>query len=165
MLLITVVLFVLFLVLISIYIVGSIFGDFEDNSDTEYYVLTFFLQVVPKNKQTLMENIYQMVDKTLTVDQNLVLSAFTVTDRFGNPASLDGAVEVTSSDENVLKVTANDDGTYLVETVGVGAAQLVAKADADLSDGTKEIFGFVDLEVLSGEANKIVFNLGNVTPK
>lgn len=58
----------------------------------------------------------------------------------GAQAAVDGVFSLISSDDNVLKVTNLEDGTFRVEFVGVGEAKLVASADADLSDGVRQIY-------------------------
>lgn len=58
----------------------------------------------------------------------------------GAQTVVDGAFSLISTDDNVLKVVNLDDGTFKVEFVGPGEAKLVASADADLSDGVRQIY-------------------------
>lgn len=58
----------------------------------------------------------------------------------GAQAMVDGTFSLISTDDNVLKVTNLEDGTFKVEFVGAGEAKLVASADADLSDGVRPIY-------------------------
>lgn len=66
----------------------------------------------------------------------------------GVQAAVDGAITVVSSDESVLKVTHQDDGLFRVDFIAPGKATLTASADADLTDGVKNIFSTWDIEII-----------------
>lgn len=76
------------------------------------------------------------------------------TDAEGNPASVEGAPVWESSDESVLTLTTSEDGfsTEAVTTGSLGTAQVQVTADADLGEGTTQIVGLLDVEVVSSAA-------------
>jgi len=80
-------------------------------------------------------------------------------DAAGNPAFVDGDPAITSSNEGVLAIEDVDGVPYAV-TVMPGTAQVVAVADADLSEAEKIIRGVLDVEVLPGEATIVTINAG-----
>ncbi|MGZ5056678.1 MAG: hypothetical protein ACXWAT_17280 [Methylobacter sp.] len=84
------------------------------------------------------------------------IAALTVT---GMAAALDGAIAVVSSDPNVLAVTPQNDGTFLVEVTGVGLATLTVSGDADLGDGIRTISQAFEFEVYDGETEADHFDL------
>ncbi len=66
----------------------------------------------------------------------------------GHPAPLDGEATFTSSDESVITVHPTDDAkTVLVKAAGLGVAQLLVSADADLGEGVREFTGAIDFNV------------------
>ncbi len=91
------------------------------------------------------------------------IAALTVT---GMAAALDGAISVVSSDPNVLTVTPQDNGTFLVEVTGVGLATLTVSGDADLGDGVRTISQAFEFEVYDGatEADHFDLSITDITP-
>lgn len=85
----------------------------------------------------------------------------------GAQTLVDGAFQLISTDDNVLKVTNLDDGTFRVEFVGVGEAKLVASADADLSDGVRPIYQEFDFLVYdrADEADHIDLIILDTVPR
>lgn len=77
----------------------------------------------------------------------------------GVAAAVDGAISVESSDPNVLTVTPQDDGTFLVEVTGVGLANLTVSGDADLGDGVRTISQVFEFEVYDGASEADHFDL------
>jgi hypothetical protein len=76
------------------------------------------------------------------------------TDAEGHPTNVDGAVHWESSNPNVVDVfTATDGATSAtVRAKDLGTCQVVARADADMGDGVREIITTFDVEVVAGEA-------------
>lgn len=95
---------------------------------------------------------------TSTQKASLSLAAY---DAKGNPAAVEG-VGWNVSDPAILTVTPGDDpATATVFAVGpVGVAQVQVKADADIGDGTRELTGTLDVEVVAGEAAVITVTAG-----
>ena len=96
----------------------------------------------------------------LKADQKVTVSIQPV-DKFGNPASVDGApvwVDATGQ----TSVVASDDGLSAVITPNgaVGTTQINVSADADMGDGVVTIAGVLDLEVVAGDAVALVINPG-----
>jgi hypothetical protein len=88
-------------------------------------------------------------------DGNQVNVKISYVDAQGNDATVDGDVTWSSSDDAVATVTVDDnDSTVAVVAASgtIGQAQIVAKADADLGDGTRELITTMDVEVVAGEA-------------
>lgn len=77
----------------------------------------------------------------------------------GVSAAVDGAISVVSSNPDVLRVTPQADGTYMVEVVGVGPATLTASGDADLGDGVRTISDAFEFEVYDGATEADHFDL------
>lgn len=77
-------------------------------------------------------------------------------DAKGHPATVDGDVEWSSSDEMIATVTADAADSTKATVVGVGTvlgiAQVIATADADLGQGVRQIMTTSDVEVVAGEA-------------
>jgi hypothetical protein len=77
-------------------------------------------------------------------------------DSKGHPATVDGEVEWSSSDESIVTVTADTADSTKATVVGfgdnVGIAQVTATADADLGQGVRQILTTSDVEVVAGEA-------------
>jgi len=93
---------------------------------------------------------------TLTDIQQVTL-AITAVDARGNPAKLDGAPVWATSDAALLSIVASEDGLSCVATaVGpLGTAQVTVSADADLGEGTRELAGLLDVEIIASEALNI----------
>lgn len=75
-------------------------------------------------------------------------------DKKGQPAPIDGVPTWASSDETIVTVTPAADGLSAeVRAVGpLGTAKVTATGDADLGEGTKPIFGELDVTITQGEA-------------
>lgn len=87
-------------------------------------------------------------DKAVTVKVSYV-------DAHGHPAKVDGVPAWSSSDADILVVTADDTDPFKASVVpgtGVGQAQVTVKADADLGAGIRELVTTFDVEVVAGEA-------------
>jgi hypothetical protein len=81
----------------------------------------------------------------------------------GRPASVDGDAVFTSSDETLCTVIQTGPLTATVRAVpnaAMGAAQVVAKVDADLGDGVREIVGSLAVEVVPAEAETVELKAG-----
>jgi hypothetical protein len=88
-------------------------------------------------------------------DGNAVKVKISYVDAQGNPARVDGAVEWSSSDTGIatVQVDPNDTSLATVAASGtIGQVQVVAKADADLGAGVRELVTMMDVEVIAGEA-------------
>lgn len=76
-------------------------------------------------------------------------------DAAGNPATIDGDVSWSSSDETIATVMADagDSTKAIVRAVGkLGQAQITATADADLGEGVRALITPMDVEIVAGEA-------------
>lgn len=102
----------------------------------------------------------------LTADQQVGLS-FAATDKYGNPAGIDGTPTWSSSDESKVTVSVGADGKFATAvTVGpIGTAQVSVRADADLGDGAREVVGVLDIEVIAGEASIVALSAGTAEAK
>lgn len=99
------------------------------------------------------------------VDSQKVTITPKFVDKKGNPARVDGKPEWLVDNPNVLALTPADDGlSCVVAAVGpLGTAKVSLKADADLGEGVKEIGGFLDVEVVGGEAVSVELTPGEVS--
>ena len=102
----------------------------------------------------------------LTADQKTRV-AVSLTDRYGNPATIDGDPRWESSDPGVVTVSTLDAGRAAdVVTVGrPGTAQVTVRCDADAGDGVRELVGVLDVEVVGGEAVLLALNPAAAEPK
>jgi hypothetical protein len=76
-------------------------------------------------------------------------------DAHGNPATVDGPVTWSSSNDAIATVDAKagDDKVATITPVGpVGNVQISVTADADLGEGTRELITLFDVSVVGGEA-------------
>lgn len=101
---------------------------------------------------------------SLRDSQQVDASIGAVTDRVGNPTTLQNPAW-SSSDESILAVTPGADGTTATfRAVGpLGVASIHLDADADLGDGVEPIQGIVDVEVVAGNATTVNITLGTPT--
>lgn len=84
-------------------------------------------------------------------------------DRHGNPAEVESQTW-SSSDETVLTVTDNGDGTATAAAAGsLGTAQIQLSADARFGDEVNTITGILDVEVVASEAVTAVITPGEPT--
>ena len=83
-------------------------------------------------------------------------------DAHGNEAQVENIVW-SVSDENILKVNANDVETNKAIVLAVGSpgtGQVNVKADPKLGEAVGEIAGVLDVEVLAGEATVVEISAG-----
>jgi hypothetical protein len=76
-------------------------------------------------------------------------------DAKGHPASVDGEVDWTTSDQAICNIAVNpDDSTKVMLTpaANLGTAQITATADADLGEGVTEIITILDVQIVGGQA-------------
>jgi hypothetical protein len=76
-------------------------------------------------------------------------------DASGNPATVDGEVQWTSSNDDIAVVWSDaKNTTQALISAGeqVGQAQITATVDADLGDGVRELVTMMDITVIGGEA-------------
>lgn len=81
----------------------------------------------------------------------------------GRPAAVDGEAVFTSSDETVCTVVQTGPLSAIVTAAAgsaMGAAQIVAKVDADLGEGVREIVGSLAVEVVPAEAETVELKAG-----
>src|SRR5262245_57486950 len=90
---------------------------------------------------------------TLPVD-HFVKMKVSYKDAAGNPATVDGPVTWSSSDSTIATVVADtaDDKQCKVTPLKLGQVQVVARADADLGQGVRDLITTSDIEVVAGEA-------------
>ncbi|MFI5342823.1 MAG: hypothetical protein ACHQUC_01245 [Chlamydiales bacterium] len=88
--------------------------------------------------------------------------AFTIaiTDKFGNPAKVDGAPAWAVTDQSLGGVVADADGMSATLTpVGpVGSFKVQVTADADLGEGVVTILGEAQIDLIAGDAVSIVIS-------
>jgi hypothetical protein len=84
-----------------------------------------------------------------------------VTDKFGNPASIDGLPVWESTDETIAAVNPSADGLSctVISTGKMGTVQINVRLDADLGDGVRELNGMALLDVSAGAASAIALLL------
>ena len=76
-------------------------------------------------------------------------------DANGNPASVDGEVTWTSSNDAIATAVVDPSDSTLCSISaigGIGDAQITATADADLGGGTRELVTLLDVHIIAGEA-------------
>ena len=85
-----------------------------------------------------------------------------VTDKFGNPAAVDGVPVWESTDEMIAAVAPSADGMSctIVSTGKMGTVQVNVRLDADLGDGVTELNGMALLDVTAGQASAIAILVG-----
>lgn len=94
-------------------------------------------------------------DMTLRLtNEQLVRLSISPKTAHGHEAAVDGAPTWTSSNPDVATVApeTGDAKKAVVLGVGIGSAQIVVSADADLGDGVRAISGVLDIEVVAAEA-------------
>jgi hypothetical protein len=105
---------------------------------------------------------------TLPVDHQVQMQVSYV-DSSGNPASIDGLVQWTTSDAALASVTVDPDDSTIVTVVPVGPTgqvQVTATADADLGAGVKSLLTVSDITLAAGEAVAgTIAPVGEATPK
>src|SRR4051812_4999715 len=104
---------------------------------------------------------------SLTVDQEVSVS-LAVTDRVGNPATIDGSPVWASSDESVATVVENAGNplaAIILSADRAGAALITATVDADLGEGVRQIVGTLEVQVTAGEAQFVTLEAGAPSDK
>ena len=98
---------------------------------------------------------------TLTDEQKVSLSISPVT-AAGNKANLDGPAIWSSSNPDIVSISASADGLSAVATaVGpIGNSQISVSADADLGAGVRTIAAILDVTVVAAEAVSLSVNAG-----
>jgi len=99
---------------------------------------------------------------TATQQVDLTIAA---TDRRGNPAPVDGVPEWATDNSDVLALVPSADGmTCTVKATGVlGTGRVQMTADADRTDGVRQIIGTLDIEVVAGDAVQVALTPGAPT--
>lgn len=102
----------------------------------------------------------------LTADQMVRLTAV-YTDRYGNPAPIDGTPRWETSADGIVTVTPGTDGMSAdVVTEGqIGTVQVRAVADAVPGADERLIIGTLDIEVVGGEARVVALSAAAPAPK
>jgi hypothetical protein len=90
----------------------------------------------------------------------LIRPSIAITDRFGNPAAVDGVPAWTVSDPTlgVLEV-AVDGMSAIFRARRTGQGQINVAVDADLGEGVQTITGVLDVTILPAAAAVIQFNV------
>lgn len=98
----------------------------------------------------------------ITDSQRIVFGVPTVTDKRGNPTTVQNPV-LSSSDATVLAVTDNGDGSGFADATGtLGTAVFTLDADADLGEGVVAVQGTLEVEVKAGNAAIVNINVSAV---
>ena len=102
---------------------------------------------------------------TIITDTQKVIVSVTFQDKKGNPATIDGLPEWSSSDPTIATVEPSEDGySATVFAVGpIGHSQIAVSADARLGEEVNIITGLLELDVVGGEA--VSANLTAGTPE
>jgi hypothetical protein len=103
----------------------------------------------------------------ITADEVVTLSIdpASITDREGNPATVENVTWATSDATKVSVEPSADGLSCLCVSHLQGEATILVEADADLGAGVKTISGSQDISVTPGQAAKITVNAGTPTPK
>jgi hypothetical protein len=91
---------------------------------------------------------------TLPVDHAVNMQV-SYTDAKGNPATIDGEVEWTSSDDALIEVEVDETDSTKCKAMPVGPlgqVQVTATVDADLGDGVRNLITTCDIQIVGGEA-------------
>ncbi len=101
-----------------------------------------------------------MATQQLTADQ-FVTGRVVATDKYGNPATVQGDWTWETTDETIATVEAPSPGVeFTITAVGPdGVATVSGMADADLGDGVVEITAVVSVNVVSGMASTVEVQL------
>ena len=102
----------------------------------------------------------------LTDSQFVTLNVTPVT-KAGNPATIDGALKWSVSDESVLTLEVSEDGlSCKAATTGkLGDAQINVVADADMGEGVVETTGVLEVSVKAGAAASVAITAGTPEEK
>jgi hypothetical protein len=103
----------------------------------------------------------------LSIDQKVTVE-LAITDRNGNPATVDGTPEWDATPADLVTIEPAADGRSAVITSGdiSGDAVLITvRTDADLGDGVRELVGTLEINLTGGEAQFISLTAGEPQPK
>lgn len=102
-----------------------------------------------------------MANPTLAAGRAKTISVV-INDKKGNPASVDGTPEWSSSDDALVSLTPSEDGmsATVVSLGGTGTVQISVSADADLGEGVRTMTGSALIDVMAGEAFAFALMLG-----
>lgn len=102
----------------------------------------------------------------LTADQQVKLTT-SYTDKYGNPAPIDGQPTWETSVDGIVVIKPSADAMSAdIVTVGpAGEVQIRATADAMPGASEKLIIGVLDIEVIGGEARIVMLNASAATSK
>jgi len=148
------------------------FGALRDEQDAQRVLLLRILAAVeplPAVKFVftvdLEGQILEGVTSITMKDNQQATASIQPVDSKGNPATLDGVPVWASSDETIVTVEPATDGlSALVKATGpVGTAKVSVTGDADMGEGTKPIFGQLDVDVTAGEAVSLTMKLSDPT--
>jgi hypothetical protein len=136
-------------------LLGEISGSLKEiavalNPPVAGRILFFVTDADGKTKPILGGKVFQKVDAPKTYSIKPV-------DAKGNAAKVDGVPQWASSDESLATVAPAEDGMSAVVTpVGpLGTFELQVKADADMGEGVKEVFGTASVDLVAGDAVEI----------
>lgn len=89
------------------------------------------------------------------------------TDKYGNPAAVDGTPEWVSSNVDLAAVEVAADGLscWVVPVGPIGQVQVSVSADADLGAGVKPVIGVQEFDVVAGDAAVVQLNVGTAVDK
>lgn len=96
---------------------------------------------------------YRIVKVIIKVNQTLPIG-LSITDKAGNPASVDGIPAWSLSDSSLGAIEASSDGMAAVFTPAgkLGDLQVQVSADADLGAGVNTIIGALAVTIAGGDA-------------
>lgn len=85
-----------------------------------------------------------------------------LTDRFGNPAAVDGTPTWETTDPAICAVEPNAGGMgAVVRALGrTGSAEIRVTVDADMGDGVRHMVGAAGFDVLAGEVSVMALMVG-----
>jgi hypothetical protein len=109
-----------------------------------------FFEVLNNETNRLGGNMFQKV----TENKKFAIS---ITDRFGNPAKVDGDPQWALTDSAAADLVVEENGTVctVIPKGPLVACKLQVSADADMGEGVKALLGEMDLEFVAGDAEVI----------
>ena len=96
----------------------------------------------------------------ILTDEQKVALALDIRTAAGNPASVDGAPEWSSSGPITLEIAPDGLSAEAITDGPLGMAQVSVRADADLGAGVQNITGILDIEVVAAQAASLSINAG-----
>lgn len=102
-----------------------------------------------------------LMSQELKVTQQVKVSV-QFQDRLGNPAKVDGVPKWFTDNSELVAIAPDADGMgVLVRPVGpLGICTVSVRADADLGEGVREIAGYVEFELVGGDAEAVKLAVG-----